>query len=301
VRAEVLEAVELLKKGDAAATNAALALLRDTVYSFSMRVCGHREDAEDTSQEVLLKSLPYLPRFANPKALGVWLYKVARNQCLMRRRKSKFAPVRELALDALLPERAELERLLQHPGATPEAATLNSERAVRLREAVLRMPPPYRLILVLHDIEELSSAEVAQVTGLREGTVRVRLHRARLFLRKELTKMPAARRSRREAARRAAQPGGEFRPSERCRRIFARLSDYLDGEIDRGTCEELEKHMSGCAPCEAFLSSLRATVQQCRQAGELDLRGGARPLTPSRSHRSKTRSARKSEAMASDV
>jgi RNA polymerase sigma-70 factor, ECF subfamily len=58
----------------------------------SARVCGQREDAEDTMQEVLLKSVLQLPKFQSPKALLVWLYKVAKNRCLMTRRKSKFAP-----------------------------------------------------------------------------------------------------------------------------------------------------------------------------------------------------------------
>jgi hypothetical protein len=63
-----------------------------------MQVCGQREDAEDTMQEVLLKALPYLLKFESPRALRVWLYKVAKNRCLMSRRKSKFAPKQDLSL-----------------------------------------------------------------------------------------------------------------------------------------------------------------------------------------------------------
>lgn len=59
-------------------------------------------------QEVLVKSLPYLPRFDNPRALLVWLYRVAKNRCLMNRRRSKFAPKQDLSLDELMPGRHEL-------------------------------------------------------------------------------------------------------------------------------------------------------------------------------------------------
>ena len=83
MRSEIEQAVQLLQRGDDAALEQALALLQNTVFSFSMRVCGQREDAEDTMQEVLLKSVPHLPKFDSPKALGVWLYKVAKNRCLM--------------------------------------------------------------------------------------------------------------------------------------------------------------------------------------------------------------------------
>ena len=88
----------------------ALELLQGTVFSFSMKVCGQREDAEDTMQEVLVKALPFLPKFESPRALLVWLYKVAKNRCLMSRRKSKFAPKQDLSLDELMPDRRELVR-----------------------------------------------------------------------------------------------------------------------------------------------------------------------------------------------
>ena len=98
------------------------------------------------------------------------------------RRQSKFAPRHQLSLDELMPEREELERLERARQDSPETSVLRAEDAERVRQAVLQLPPAYRLILVLHDMEELSTAEAAKITGLREGTVRVRLHRARLFL-----------------------------------------------------------------------------------------------------------------------
>src|SRR5438270_13414242 len=97
MRADIERAVALLRRGDQAALEQALALLQNTVFSFSMRVCGQREDAEDTMHEVLLKSVPYLPKFHSPNPLEVWLYKVAKNRCLIIRRRSKLPPARELA------------------------------------------------------------------------------------------------------------------------------------------------------------------------------------------------------------
>jgi RNA polymerase sigma-70 factor (ECF subfamily) len=243
----------------------ALELLQGTVVSFGMKVCGQREDAEDNAQEVLLKTARYLPQFENPQALAVWLYKVAKNQCLMSRRKSRFAPERELSLEELMPEPSELERLERARQDSPEDSVLVAENVERLREAVLQLPPDYRLILVLHDMEELSTTEVAKIAGVREGTVRVRLHRARLFLRKQLAAPPDAANSRKP---RATGRGSAARPDHRrrgrCRQLFTRLSDYLDDELDDSLCQELEKHLADCAPCEAFLSSLEQTVQKCR-------------------------------------
>lgn len=266
MRTEVEKAIELLQQKDKPQMEEALALLQDTVFSFSMRVCGQREDAEDTMQDVLVKSLPFLPRFDSPKALVVWLYKVAKNRCLMSRRKSKFAPNHRLSLDELMPDRQELEQLSGEGSVNPEAFAIRSQEARRLREAIQKLPPQYRIVLVLRDMEGLTDEEVAEITGLRPGTVRVRLHRARLFVRKELMKQEQLRaRKRTELGRARAKTTGQPRPA-RCKAMFAELSNYLDEQLDDSLCEELEKHLDGCKPCEAFLSSLEATIQQCRKA-----------------------------------
>jgi RNA polymerase sigma-70 factor (ECF subfamily) len=266
VRPEIEQVVHLIQRKDPKSLEEALELLQNTVFSFSMKVCGQRQDAEDTMQEVLLKSIPYLPKFDSPKALMVWLYKVAKNRCLMSRRKSKFAPKEALSLEELMPDRQELQKLSGTPVGTPEASLLRRENAKRLREAVQKLPAEYRLILVLHDMEELSDGDVAEITGLRLGTIRVRLHRARLFVRKELAKQDQGR-----MRHQTPRPSGEMNPSaqprqRRCKEMFAELSNYLDDELDDSLCEELEKHMDGCEPCKAFLSSLEKSIQQCRRA-----------------------------------
>jgi RNA polymerase sigma-70 factor, ECF subfamily len=262
MRPEISQAVELLQQNDPRSLERALALLQETVFSFSMKVCGQRQDAEDTMQEVLLKSVPYLPRFNSPQALSVWLYKVAKNRCLMSRRKSKFAPQRELALEELMPDRRELESQAGANGGSPEIAALRGERAQWLRDSILRLPPAYRLILVLHDMEELSDEEIAKITGLRAGTVRVRLHRARLYFRNELARHGAFQAGPIRRRKRAKKPAEK---SRRCRELFAALSDYLEEKLDDSMCEKIETHMGDCRPCQTFLATLEQTIAQCRQ------------------------------------
>jgi RNA polymerase sigma-70 factor (ECF subfamily) len=266
MRAEIEQAVRLLQRGDDEALEQALALLQNTVFSFSMRVCGQREDAEDTMQEVLAKSVPYLPKFDSPKALVVWLYKVAKNRCLMSRRRSKFAPKENLSLEELMPDRQELERLSGDGSINPETFAIRSEEAARLRQAIQRLPPQYRIVLVLRDMEGLTDDEVAEITGLRPGTVRVRLHRARLFVRKELMKIWKPRPGRSVGSVSSRAPDNEQPRPARCKAMFAELSNYLDEQLDDSLCEDLEKHLDGCGPCQAFLSSLEATIAQCRRS-----------------------------------
>jgi RNA polymerase sigma-70 factor, ECF subfamily len=259
MRSDIEEAILLLKQGDADAMEKAVALVQQSVFSFSMRVCGQRQDAEDTMQEVLLKALPYLPKFESSKALAVWLYKVAKNRCLMSRRKSKFAPKAELSLEELMPDREDWKRLDGRSSVSPEGAAIRGQQGRRLREAIRTLPPPYRIVLVLRDMEGLTDEEVAEITGLRPGTIRVRLHRARLFVRKELARLNAG-----TASNVTGKTVGPPTRSRRCKKIFAGLSDYLDGQLDDFSCEELENHLNGCEPCKKFLRSLETAIQRCQ-------------------------------------
>ena len=258
MRSDIEQAVILLRGGDENAIEGAIALLQQAVFAFGMRFCGHREDAEDTTQEVLFKAIPYLPKFDNSRALAKWLYTVAKNRCLMSRRKSKFAPRQELSLDELMPDREELEQLESSSIPNPENSTIRGEQSQRLRVAIRALPPHYRIVLVLRDMEGFTDDEAGEITGLRPGTIRIRLHRARLFVRRELQKEKHSGSSQ-HSSDAPARKGN-------CRKMFAGLSDYLDGELDDFSCEEIEAHIEGCEPCKKFLESLRASIQTCRQS-----------------------------------
>ena len=252
MRTEIERAVALLQRGDDDSLEEALTLLQNTVFSFSMRICGQREDAEDTMQEVLAKSVPYLPKFDSPKALLLWLYKVAKNRCLMSRRRSKFAPKEELSLDQLMPDRKELEQLSADGSVNPEEFAIRSEEAARLRDAIQKLPPQYRIVLVLRDMEGLTDDEVAEITGLRSGTIRVRLHRARLFVRKELMKAwKPLRANVSKAIKSQAIPTSAPGPA-RCKAMFAELSDYLDEQLDDSLLRRTRKAPRRLRPVQSL-------------------------------------------------
>lgn len=256
MRSELREAILLLRKADPISVEQALRLLQKTVFSFGMKICGHREDAEDTAQEVLVKSLPHLAKLDDPLALSTWLYTAARNRCWQDRRKPSYR--RKVALGDLMPDKAELGWLLHaDPRSNPEVQAQSGEESQALRQAVLRLPRRYRIVLVLHDMEELDADLVAKILSLQRGTVRVRLHRARLMLRKEMGKWrrgfasaPPVRSSRRA-------------PAE-CRSIFANLSEYLDGNLAPESCERMRRHIEACPTCVAFIQDLKGAIDRCR-------------------------------------
>ena len=269
MRPELTQATKLLRSNTPEAIEEALGLLQNTVYSFSMKVCGHPEDAEDTMQEVLFRSLRHLAKIQDPQALAVWLYTVTRNRCWRMRRKSANAPKATVALDELMPDDAELGRLLEDASEGPEGNLLHAEQAQVLHHAVLQIPAPLRMVLVLHDMEELTTEQVATILGLQGGTVRVRLHRARLCVRKEMARIldgtVAEQRSAKPAkkARKTARTKDNERPAE-CRELFANLSEYMDGRVEAPACDQMRIHIEACPTCVAFLRELRVAIDRCR-------------------------------------
>ena len=189
MNAQVEQALEILRGGDPQALYRAIESLQGAVYSFGMKVCGNPHDAEDTAQETLIRLARSLKDFPDARALAVWLYKVAKTQCLMSRRKSKFAPAEMLSLDALMPDHGAASPAASKSWAiTPEEVVLHRESRARLEEAVLALPKSYRLVLILRDMEQLNTREVAEVLEISEETVKTRLHRARAFVRNALEK-----------------------------------------------------------------------------------------------------------------
>lgn len=269
MRPDLIEAARLLRGNDAESVSEAIGLLQNTVYSFSMKVCGHTEDAEDTMQEVLLRSLPHLAKIKEPRALAVWLYTVTRNHCWRMRRKSVDAPKQILSLDELMPDELDLALLLQDSGPNPERQILQVEQNQLLHRAILSVPPEYRITLVLHDIEDLDTEQIAQILDLQPGTVRVRLHRARLYVRKVMSQIaehnPATQTAPKRLKRRPAKQDDPIRRPQQCREIFANLSEYLDNRLEVQTCQEMRQHIEACPACIAFINDLRQAIDRCRK------------------------------------
>lgn len=265
MRPELIRASELLQRQTPEAVEKAIGLMQSTVYSFSMKVCGHPEDAEDTMQDVLFRSLGHLQKLKSPEVLAAWLYTVTRNRCWRMRRKPANTRTRTLSLDELMPNDAELGRLLEDSAAGPEDHAVEAEQHALLQDAVLRVPPQLRIVLVLHDMEELDTDLVAQILGLKTGTVRVRLHRARLAVRKQMSMLleKAKSEKRRQKFVRRKSAAGRRRP-EACRTLFANLSEYLDGRVEPRTCDEMRLHIENCPSCVVFLRDLRAAIDRCR-------------------------------------
>lgn len=184
---KLVELTEKVLKGDEQAFDRFADEARRRLFRFGQLMCGQREDAEDVLQETLLQAFRKLNTLAAPAAVVGWLFRIARNACLMKRRRSKFAPKQEMSLDEFLPARGpDGQPQVTDWSALPEASAINEELRSHLREAIRKLPPIYRMVLVLRDVEGLSAEEAARALGVNHNVLKMRLHRARLAVRKDL-------------------------------------------------------------------------------------------------------------------
>ena len=160
----------------------------DLMFRYASRLCGEAESAKDLVQETFLNAYRGFKDFRGDAQISTWLYTIASRACLRMRRKKKGAPDRELSLDEFVPT-ADGEFRMQIPieGLSPEEALQNKQLREALDTAIEKLPPKYKMVLVLRDMEGLSAKAVGSIMGLNERAVKSRLHRARLFVRRELS------------------------------------------------------------------------------------------------------------------
>jgi RNA polymerase sigma-70 factor (ECF subfamily) len=181
---EVLLAVQ---RGDPGSFDRFVDMFGGRIYAFGQRMCGHREDGEDVAQETLVSAYHKLGTLREPKALRAWLYRIVANTCASRRRRSKFAPDQELSLDELLPQGGVVEDGPVLPSDSgPDGDLYRRELASALTDAVRDLPPEYRVVWMMRDVEGLSTEETAQALEISVPNVKMRLHRGRLALRRRL-------------------------------------------------------------------------------------------------------------------
>ena len=161
---------------------------RTKIFQYSYLMCGQREDAEEVSQETLLKVFEKLDQLKEPENIRAWVFRIAKNACLMKRRKRTHEPRTLVSVEQGDPARGEGAAPIdvEDPSMRPDQLALNAWVGERLRAALLALPPPLRTIVVLREIEGLSTREVATIAGISEDNVKTRLHRARMLLRERL-------------------------------------------------------------------------------------------------------------------
>jgi len=186
---EVLLA-EALLAGDSGAFDEFVEVFRSKIFQYSLMTCGHREDAEEVAQDTLLKVFENFAQLQDPRHVKAWVFRIAKNACLLKRRKSVFAPKTELSLEDYLPQleeaRGGLRMQIADWSMVPDNQLLQAQLKQVLSGAIRELPEIYRSVLLLRDVEELTTEETAQTLKVSLDVVKTRLHRARLAIRQKL-------------------------------------------------------------------------------------------------------------------
>lgn len=184
------ELVDQARAGDAGAFEALVRRYQGWVFTLTVRMLGDRGEAEEVAQEVFLKAYRGLRGFKGASRFSTWLYAIASHHCLnhlqARARRPRPAEMRGGAGGAAADDPpAAVDRLAD--GAPLADALLERQDLARIVQAELeQIKEEHRMVLILRDIQGLSYEEIAQALGLELGTVRSRLHRARVEMRARL-------------------------------------------------------------------------------------------------------------------
>lgn len=190
--------VERLKRRDEAAFNELIRLYQGRIFRLVFRMLGDRSEAEDLAQEVFITVFKSIDGFRGDSKLSTWLYRVATNHCknrikyLDRRARGKKKEFDEIA------EHGAVESATMSPSAQiarPDQMMEAMQKEKILQQAIAALEDEHRELIVLRDIEHMTYEQIQEITGLAEGTVKSRLHRARHALRTKVVRLAEGRRS----------------------------------------------------------------------------------------------------------
>jgi len=173
-----------MQAGDDDAFEACVRAYSGQLLAVARRILSHEEDARDAVQDAFLSAFKGIGRFDGLSRISTWLHRIVVNAALSRLRARQRRP--EMSIEDLLPHFAEGEHQIDPPApwkATSVAILQQQEAREMVRGCINRLPETYRIVLVLRDIEGLSTEETAQLLETTLGVVKTRLHRARQALR----------------------------------------------------------------------------------------------------------------------
>lgn len=265
-RAEERRLLAAVRRGDSRALDRLAEIVSGPVFRFGRAFCGNRTDAEDVLQETILALVRGAGGIRGDSSLSTWAYVVARNACSRMRRRTRH----EVDASAVPTENGERDLAsLADERADPSRRAERAELAEALGPAIRALPPALREALILRDVEGLPARQAARALGVSEQALKSRLHRARAALRRTLTPWleqdrdpDSAERKGRSRAR-PTVPGGQ----EACPDTAKMFSRFLEAELSRTVCAELEQHVTHCQPCRRECELLKASLALCRRSG----------------------------------
>ena len=176
------------KAGSMGAMEKIVERYEERIFTFGLKMCGHLQDAEDIAQETFLNAFRYLKDFREETKLKNWLFKIAARVCMRKRRKKKNEPDYELSLESFMThDGSDAKYEIPDLSDDPSDNVLRTELKQIIDSAIHSLPIKYRLVFNLREMEGFSTQETAEILGISAQSVKTRLHRARLFMREQIS------------------------------------------------------------------------------------------------------------------
>jgi RNA polymerase sigma-70 factor (ECF subfamily) len=222
---------------DRAAVAAALPDEVPGLLRFARFLVRDSQRAEDLASDTLVRALERAETFDGRSSLATWLHRIAHNLAVDQARRDREVPVADLA--------EEVEARWRDDAYTVDSAEVvtRAEAREELEDALIRLPVAYRAMVVLHDAEGLTVAEIADIAAISLPAAKQRLRRGRMMLVTALS---------RGSERRAVLTGVPLR----CWDARSQVSDYLDGLLPAGEATRVERHLETCPTCPPLYASL---------------------------------------------
>lgn len=211
-----------------------------TVHRFAMRMCRDEDRARDIAQESLLTALKSLDSFRGEASFSTWLFTITRSHCGRLRRKTEREVVSDDG-DVVLETAASEEPL-------PDVQASHGEVSEVVEQALDALDPADREVVLLRDVEGLSTKEAADVLNISVAALKSRLHRARSSIR--------------TFVRGAVGPEPEVM-NPGCPDILVQYSKKLEGDLSTGDCSAIEEHLASCPDCAARCESIQQVLGAC--------------------------------------
>lgn len=237
-----VDLVKALQREDSSAFATFVELLGPRLTASATRMLGSRDEAQDAVQETFLSVWKNIKKFEGASSLYSWVYRILINSCLARLRTARAG--KETRFSALEDESKGEEAILKSAVQGQKGPGLEKQIAMRraIERALQQIPEEFRAVLLLRDVEELSSKEAAELLGIPDSLVRQRLHRARTVMAEIL------------------RPELCSGPELTCGGQLNLLMDFIDGLLPAEMSEPVNSHIASCEACSSLLSTYRITI-----------------------------------------
>ncbi len=217
------------------------------IYRLALGLSGNDRDAEDITQNTIIKIMNNLDSFRQQSKLSTWIYKIAYNEALMllRKRYSQFNIANSL-------RRSTKDRRVGLYVNWPERGDkhlLDEEFKARLDDTISEMPIQYRMPLLLHFIEGMPLEEVAEILDLKLNSLKTRIHRSILMIKSHIIDYYKDKEEK------------LHKPSNHCQELTGFVYDYARGHLDKEKADYFDSHIKDCPKCSAFLHTYDKAIE----------------------------------------